>query len=201
MKITIPNIITSIRFIAIPFMAYYIYAGVEVDEKYNLVAFILFLSIWLTDVLDGYIARKYDQVTDFGKLFDPFVDKLFQFVAALMMAIVGKLPIWIPVVIAFKEIAIIFGGAILFRKYRMVVYAKWYGKLSTVLFVVAFCFLFFVDPGEFSKAVYVFVLPIGMSIFSYGKYFIDEVIPILNKKNKIGKNGPAPESGNEKPNG
>lgn len=184
MKITIPNIITTIRFFAIPVMAYYIYAGESVEAKFSIVAFIMFISIWATDVLDGYIARKFKQISDFGKLFDPFVDKLFQFVTALMMYIVGKIPLWIPLAIAFKEIAIVIGGALLLKKYKLVVYAKWYGKLATFLFVAAFCFLFFMpeDMAEFS--VYLFIPPLGFSVFAYLKYFFDNVIPVIYRKSK-----------------
>lgn len=184
MKITIPNIITSIRFVAIPFMAYYIYASVYNSEKYNLIAFILFLSIWATDVLDGYIARSFNQVSDFGKLFDPFVDKLFQFVTALMMTIVHKLPLWVPLIIFIKELFMIIGGTVLFKKYRLVVYSKWYGKLGTVLFVLAFCILFFIPKELISKSGYLFIVPIVVSFFAYIKYCFDNVIPVIYRKSK-----------------
>lgn len=184
MKITVPNIITSIRFLAIPFMAYFIYASAYISEEYNLVAFILFLSIWATDVLDGYIARNFNQVSDFGKLFDPFVDKLFQFVTALMMAIAGKIPYWVPIIIFIKELIMIVGGTVLFKKYRLVVYSKWYGKLATILFVMAFCVLFFIPKQYASQAGYLFVLPLAVSFYAYSKYFFDNVIPIIYHKSK-----------------
>ena len=184
MKITVPNIITTIRFFAIPVMAYYIYAGESFEPRYKVVAFVMFISIWATDVLDGYIAIKFNQISDFGKLFDPFVDKLFQFVTALMMFIVGKIPLWIPIAIAVKEIVMVIGGAVLLKKYKLVVYAKWYGKLATFLFVTAFCVLFFI-PQEMSRiSVYLFILPLGFSVFAYVKYFFDNVIPVIYHKSK-----------------
>jgi len=184
MKITVPNIITSIRFVAIPFMAYYIYASVNISDDYNIIAFILFISIWATDVLDGYIARNFNQVSDFGKLFDPFVDKLFQFVTALMMSIVHKLPFWVPVIILIKELLMIVGGTVLFKKYRLVVYSKWYGKLATVMFVLAFCILFFIPKQMISKSGYLFIIPIGISFFAYIKYGFDNVIPVIYRRSK-----------------
>ncbi|HBP37977.1 MAG TPA: CDP-diacylglycerol--glycerol-3-phosphate 3-phosphatidyltransferase, partial [Clostridiales bacterium] len=86
----VPNILTLIRLLAIPVLAYLIKAG----DAYNLVAFIVFLAIWLTDMLDGYVARRFNQMTEFGKLFDPLVDKLYQVTTALMMYLVGKLQLW-----------------------------------------------------------------------------------------------------------
>lgn len=182
MKLTVPNIITTIRLAAIPFMAYYIYASVNISEKYNLVAFILFLSIWATDVLDGYIARRFNQISDFGKLFDPFVDKLFHFATALTMAFVGKIPYWVPLLIFLKELFMIIGGTVLFKKYRLVVYSKWYGKLATILFVLAFSILFFLPPGYNSG--YLFILPLIISFYAYIKYGFDNVIPVLYHKSK-----------------
>ena len=184
MKITVPNIITTIRFFAIPVMAYYIYAGENFEARYNVIAFVMFISIWATDVLDGYIARRFNQISDFGKLFDPFVDKLFQFITALMMFVVGKIPLWIPVAIAVKEIVMVIGGAVLLKKYKLVVYAKWYGKLATFLFVIAFCVLFFIPKEMYKFSVYLFILPLGFSMFAYLKYSFDNVIPVIYHKSK-----------------
>jgi cardiolipin synthase len=184
MKITVPNIITSVRFAAIPFMAYYIYASVNINDRYNLPAFILFASIWATDVLDGYIARHFNQVSNFGKLFDPFVDKLFQFVTAVMMTVVHKLPIWVPIVIFCKELLMIVGGTVLLKKYKLVVYSKWYGKLSTVLFVLAFCVLFFIPSDLNHKSGFLFIIPLTISFIAYSKYCFDNVVPVIFKKSK-----------------
>ncbi len=184
MKITVPNIITSIRFAAIPVMAYYIYASVYISDDYNMIAFVLFISIWATDVLDGYIARNFNQISDFGKLFDPLVDKLFQFVTALMMALVQKLPYWVPIVIFVKELLMIIGGTVLFKKYRLVVYSKWYGKLATVLFVLAFCVLFFLPKDMVSQSGLLFIPALAISFFAYIKYSFDNVIPVIYRRSK-----------------
>jgi cardiolipin synthase (CMP-forming) len=184
MKITVPNIITSVRFAAIPVMAYTIYASVNVSERYALPAFILFVAIWATDILDGYIARHFNQISNFGKLFDPFVDKLFQFVTAVMMTVVHKLPIWVPAVIFCKELLMIIGGTVLLKKYKLVVYSKWYGKLATVLFVLAFCVLFFLPAECSSWSGYLFILPLSISFSAYFKYFFDNVVPVVFKKSK-----------------
>ncbi|MDD4326761.1 MAG: CDP-alcohol phosphatidyltransferase family protein [Eubacteriales bacterium] len=197
MKIGLPNIITSVRFAAIPVMAYFIYASAMIDSKYNVIAFVLFVLIWATDVLDGFIARKYDQVTNFGKLFDPFVDKLFQFVTALMMMIVGRLPLWVPCVIFVKELLMLIGGTLLLTKYKLVVYSKWYGKAATVLFVFAFCILFFIPQDSTHLTGYLFVLPLLMSLIAYGKYFADNVVPVVFRKSAGKPADPAKVSGVE----
>ena len=162
----VPNILTLIRFLAIPVLAYLIYAG----DAYNLGAFFLFACIWLTDMLDGYIARHYNQITEFGKLFDPLVDKLFQLTTAVMMAVVGKLPFWVPLVIFFKELLMIAGSALLLKKDKTVVFAQWYGKIGTVLFVAAFAVLFFLKENQQHVAELIFILPIAWSLYACFRY-------------------------------
>lgn len=161
-----PNILTLVRFLAIPVLAYLIYAG----DAYNLGAFFLFAAIWMTDMLDGYIARHYNQITEFGKLFDPLVDKLFQLTTAVMMFVVGKLPLWVPIVIFIKELLMVAGSALLLRKDRMVVFAQWYGKIGTVLFVLAFAVLFFLHTDQRQLAAVIFILPVGWSLYACFRY-------------------------------
>ncbi len=176
-ELTVPNILTMIRFLAIPVLAYLIDAG----DAYNTMAFILFLAIWVTDVLDGYIARRFNQATEFGKLFDPLVDKLFQLTTAVMMYVAGRLPLWVPLFILIKELLMIIGSALLFRKTKLVVYAKWYGKVSTVLFVAAFASLFFLPRDQTQLASYIFIIPVAWSLYAYVRYG-KCILPLIKKK-------------------
>lgn len=175
---TIPNILTLIRFLAIPVLAYLIYKG----DTYNTVAFVLFVAIWLTDMLDGYIARHYHQITEFGKLFDPLVDKVFQLTTAVMLALVGKLPLWVPVFIFLKELLMVVGSWILLKKKELVVYAKWYGKMATILFVAAFAFLFFLPRDEAALAGYIFIPPVVCSLYAYLRYGLDALLPAMKER-------------------
>ncbi len=164
--LTIPNVLTLIRLLAIPLLARLIYVG----KPYDRIAFLLFLGIWLTDLLDGWIARRFDQVTEFGKLFDPFVDKVFQLTTAIMMTLVGKLPLWVSLVIATKELIMILGGAVMLKRFEVVVFAHWYGKLATVLFVVAFGSLFFLPDSLNYLTHYIFIPPVVCSLYAYTRY-------------------------------
>lgn len=145
---TIPNILTTIRLLAIPFMAVFIHVSGSPGEEgrfYSILAFCFFVGIWLTDAADGFIARHFNQISDFGKIYDPLVDKLFQFTTALMMFLIGRIPLWVVIFIIVKEVVMIVGGAYLMRKQKIVVHSRWYGKLSTVLFVIALALVFFVQ--------------------------------------------------------
>ena len=166
---TVPNLLTFIRLLAIPVLARMIYVG----QPHDLLAFLLFLGIWLTDMLDGYIARRFNQISEFGKLFDPLVDKLFQLTTAIMMFIVGRLPLWVPLVMVSKELVMVLGSLIMLKRFDTVVPARWYGKLATVLFVLAFSALFFLPQDKFWLSHLIFIPPVSVSLFAYICYGVN----------------------------
>lgn len=126
----IPNILTLIRFILIAPIVYFI-----ASEKFVLALIFLILS-GFTDVLDGAIARKFNVISDFGKLMDPFADKATQVAILVTLSIKGFIPFWILAIVVIKEFAMISGASFLYGK-ELVVSSKWYGKLATVLFYLA----------------------------------------------------------------
>ena len=126
----VPNILTIIRFFLIPLIIIF-------ALKNNYVATIVLLSIsGITDILDGYIAKKFNFITDFGKLMDPLADKATQVTLLTVLTIQRIIPIWIIVIVLLKEFFMIAGASFLYGK-ELVVSSKWYGKLSTVLFYIA----------------------------------------------------------------
>ncbi|NLT11491.1 MAG: hypothetical protein GXY06_03650 [Clostridiaceae bacterium] len=181
---TIPNILTTIRLLAIPIMAVFIFSmkqGHERAEVNAMVAFAFFAAIWLTDMADGYIARRFDMVSEFGKIYDPFVDKLFQFTTAFMMLLIGRIPLWVVVFILVKEIIMILGGAFVLQQMKLVVKAKWYGKASTVLFVIALASLFFLNKDTQYYAHFIFIPPVLMATYSTIRYAMNAI----NKFNEM----------------
>ena len=106
----VPNILTVIRFIFIP--------SIVISLIYDnyLLALILFTLSSLTDVLDGKIARKYNAISDFGKLMDPLADKLTQLSVLLTLSIKNVIPIWIVVILVLKETVMIAGASFLYGK-------------------------------------------------------------------------------------
>ena len=142
-ELTVPNVLTLLRLLAIPWLCRLIWQWPE----NRLQAFILFLAIWLTDMLDGFIARRFNQMSAFGKLFDPLVDKLFQLATAVTMFLIGRIPLWVPLFLFVREALMVLGSVFLLKRADKVVYSSLIGKASTFLFVVAFAALFWV-PNE-----------------------------------------------------
>ncbi len=132
----VPNILTIIRFLLIPVLIFFAFQN-------NYIATIIILTIsGLTDILDGYIARKFNFISDFGKLMDPLADKATQVALLVTLTIQRIIPIWIIIIVIIKEFLMISGASFLYGK-ELVVSSKWYGKLATVLFYIAIvCSLF-----------------------------------------------------------
>ena len=126
----VPNTLTVVRFLLIPFILLYIFTG-----NYIL-AFIFFTISGITDIADGFIARKFNLISTFGKLMDPLADKLTQISTLTSLVLTNIIPLWILIIVLLKEFFMIVGASFLYGK-DVVVYSKWYGKLATVLFYVA----------------------------------------------------------------
>ncbi len=174
----IPNILTVARFFLIPIVIYFI-----LKEQYIL-AFVFLVISGLTDVLDGFIARKFNFITNFGKLIDPLADKTTQIAVLLTLAFKDIIPFWIIIVVVIKEAAMIAGASFLYGK-ELVVSSRWFGKLATVLFYVAIAASFIihywnniaVNP-ENSVAflpqfdIWIYYLALATTIFSLVMYYI-----------------------------
>lgn len=169
-KENIPNILTIIRFILIPF----IFTSV-VNNDY-LAALIIFTISAITDILDGYIARKYNYITDLGKLIDPLADKLTQVSLLLSLSILKILPWWIFAIVFIKECVMVISASLLYKRKDVVVYSKWYGKLATVLFYLAIVVSLIVNQFHvkmpFRIDLYLYYLAILATIFSLIMYSI-----------------------------
>ena len=165
----VPNALTILRFLFIPFIVLNIFM-----EEYIL-AFIFFTISGLTDIADGFIARKFNYISTFGKLMDPLADKLTQISALASLCITDIVPIWILVIVLFKEFFMISGASFLYGK-DVVVYSKWYGKLATVLFYLAIVCSLLINQFHFNISfridLYLYYLAILATIFSLVMYAI-----------------------------
>lgn len=126
----IPNMLTILRFLIIPLIIISIFQGDYIS------GIILFTISGITDILDGFIARKFNLISNFGKLMDPLADKLTQISVLTSLVLVHIIPTWILVIVILKELIMVMGASFLYGK-NVVVYSKWYGKLATVLFYLA----------------------------------------------------------------
>lgn len=105
---TLPNIITIGRVLLIPVVAFLL-----LDHDYTL-AFAVFVVAAVGDWVDGFIARRFNQMSQLGAVLDPVADKMTMMIVAILMAAQGLLPIWLAVVIVMRD-AVIVAGAVAYR--------------------------------------------------------------------------------------
>ena len=173
----IPNALTIVRFILIPFIVLAI-----VNENY-INAFILLTVSGITDVLDGFIARKFNFITNFGKLVDPLADKATQVAILVTLSLKGIIPNWILMLVFIKEFLMVAGASFLYGK-ELVVSSRWFGKVSTVLFYLAIVSSFIikywnevvVNPESTTSPlpqfdIYIYYLALASTLFSLGMYY------------------------------
>lgn len=127
---TIPNFMSLFRLALVPFILWIYLRG-----EYGISAALVLLSA-LTDVFDGIIARKFGMVSDLGKVLDPFCDKVTHI--ALLICLLSRYRfVWVVIgLFVVKELVVAGLGALSVKRGRAVAGAKWYGKLSTVVFEV-----------------------------------------------------------------
>lgn len=140
-NLNVPNVLTLIRLLLVPVYIALFACG----QKYA--ALIVFLVASFTDLLDGRIARKYNLITDFGKLMDPFADKVMVLTAMFSMAIGnGAIPPVIPwaavVILLLKELVMIVGGMVML-KHGIVVYSSMIGKVAHCVFIASLVATYF----------------------------------------------------------
>lgn len=139
----IPNMLSVIRLLMIPlFVCVYF---TEAPPK--IWSLIVFLSAELTDVVDGYLARRYGWITESGKILDPMADKLMQAAAMVSLSIENHFFIWIAVIFFLKEMTMVTGALVLAKKISTVTPSSWFGKMATVIFA-AITMVFIIYPDN-----------------------------------------------------
>ena len=128
--VNIPNCLTLIRIALLPVVVWRFRKGDSMG------ALIVYLLAMLTDAVDGFIARRYNQVTALGKLLDPLADKLSLVTLIALFVADGRIPLWLMGIILLKEVAMVVGGAVALKR-GIVVYALPIGKITTVAFITS----------------------------------------------------------------
>ena len=145
--LTVPNLLSALRILLIPvFMWSYL-------RRENITATVVLLAAsGLTDMLDGFIARRFHMVSEFGKALDPLADKLTQL--AMLCCLVLRFPrlLWLIIVLCVKECFVASTQLLVFHRTDMVLGAEWHGKLTTLLlYAVMLLHLLWLDlPDQLS---------------------------------------------------
>ena len=172
----LPNLLSAFRLVLVPLFARVYFLP---DPNAHTWAALIYALAFLTDILDGWIARHFNMVTRLGRMLDPLADKLMTLTVIVCVALDGVIPLWAIAVFLCKELAMVLGGAILVRRVGDVITANWWGKISTgVFFVVLALLVLFPIPRPWSTAM--ITLALATAIAAFLRYGVD-FLKILRK--------------------
>ena len=178
--LTIPNFICLMRILLItPFVVFFL------DGEYFIAASVIILS-GLSDCIDGFIARKFNQESELGKILDPLADKLTLLAVGICLVVIE--PYFLPIVfiLVSKDVLMLIGSTKVVKKGILVPKSKWYGKLGTVMFYVTVTFIVFVEMLDSAEnpiismskqtgmiiSMVMLVLTAAVMIFALVKYYL-----------------------------
>ena len=169
----LPNKLTLLRVIMIPFFLVCLYMQ---TQPTRIAALVLFCAASLTDALDGHIARKYNLVTNFGKFMDPLADKLLVCSAMIALTAVDSavvLPSWVVIIIIAREFMIT-GFRTLAAEQNVVIAAGLWGKLKTIFqMIMIIVLLLNIDNAFFNMLSWVLIgISLVLTIISAGDYLL-----------------------------
>jgi len=160
---TLASKITIVRVIMVPVFMFLMLSGLQIP------AFVVFVLASVTDFVDGYIARKYNQVSDFGKFMDPLADKLLVISCMVIFCEWGRFPSWALMLVLAREFGVT-GLRLVAVESGRVIAAAWSGKIKTVATMIALCVMmvFAIEILDFI-AIAVIVLT---TVVSGTEYFV-----------------------------
>lgn len=164
-NLNLPNILSIIRILMVGVLILFF------KLEMHVAAFLTYVTASATDVLDGYIARKYDLITHLGKLLDPLADKMMLVTVLACMHFAGVLPLWILIVIVVKELVQIIGGFFMYHKRDTVVQSNIFGKLTTIFFAFSVVLLFWHEyVAPYDK--YALIFTVVFAVYALVQYMV-----------------------------
>lgn len=161
---TVPNMLTFSRLVILPVILYFIALDTTMSTW---IAFVLLLVISGTDLLDGYMARRLHEKSNFGRMIDPVIDKICLDAIIITLAFTSELPIWYMIFLVLRDLFLIVGGMFLIFNKQIIMESNWPGKLSfasNVLVIITY--LFAIEPLKFI-AIMVATAVVSISTINY----------------------------------
>lgn len=174
---TIPNIISFFRLLLIPLI---VYSYIFLDN--NILAIMLIILSGLTDIIDGKIARKFNMVSDLGKILDPVADKLTQIAVIACLIFKYKIMLLVVVILIIKEIALAITGLLTISSAKKVDSAVWHGKFCTVIIYTTMFVLLLVPDLPYLLVKTLAFICIAIMVISSSLYLRDRYHIIKNAK-------------------
>ena len=181
----IPNILCVIRILLVFVFVYLAFS----DMLYA--ALIVFFAAGATDVVDGFLARRNNWITDLGKILDPLADKLMQCTVLIVLYCLDIIPIWFVIPFFLKEGITLLMGVLVIKKRKMVVVSKWYGKAAVCVFYLTIAVsVIFEDYLATHPIIYVLIFMPAI-FFAIGAFagYLKHYSSLKNPDSELSKSG------------
>ena len=187
--LNLPNLLSLLRMILVPFFVWSVLAMDMHTLLGRVVPAAIFAVTAFTDFLDGYIARRYHLVTNFGKFLDPLADKFMVFAALFVMVYrytyLSSVFVWVTVVIIFRELAVTSLRLVAAGQAGKVIAAAWSGKLKTVSQIIGILVII-LEPlwaGAYGNVMYASYAMMALMTFTTlwsGFDYLRAYLPVLD---------------------
>ncbi len=174
----VPNTLSLLRLAMVPVFAALFFQPFP-EARYW--AALVYALAFLTDIADGYIARRFNQITRLGRILDPLADKLMTFTVIICITTAGSIPVWAVVVFFLKEAAMGLGAMSLLHKIDDVMPSNWLGKVSTGVFFVVCAALVLFPSIPHSWATGMISAALLLTVFSF-LYYLWLYVSVVGKK-------------------
>ena len=168
----IPNILSCLRLCMVPLFVVLFFN----EAIHRAIPVTVFVVAGVTDVIDGYLARRNGWVTRMGKIIDPVADKAMQLAVLISLVVADSFKWWMILPFVIKELATIIGGAIIIRNRNFVTISRFYGKAAVVMFYVT-CGLNILMPRfRLEQPVWFWItlaLTVFLAVFAISWYAVD----------------------------
>lgn len=165
--LNLPNFLTLLRILLVPVLVAALLAADE--SPGDLLAAAVFAVASFTDAIDGWLARRHESITNFGKLMDPVADKLLIIAALLSLVALDRVAAWVAMVIIAREFTVTV-ARLAARAEGVVIPANWWGKVKTAVQVLTIFLLILVDPAPLWLDGLVYAM-VAVTVISGVDYF------------------------------
>lgn len=162
----LPNVLTVARILLVPIM---VVALLQKTTTGDVVAAFVFWLASVTDFVDGWLARRSELVSDFGKLADPIADKLLVLAALVTLVGLDRVAAWVAIVVVGRELLVTLTRMVA-AQHGEVIAAAWLGKVKTVVQLLVIFLLILVDPAPLWLDLLVYAM-VAITLYSGADYF------------------------------
>ena len=174
----LPNTLTIVRLVLVPVFAA---AYFLLPEQYLYLPAVILLLSGLTDMLDGYLARRFHKITPLGQFLDPLADKLTMFTVIICLAVSHPAILMLFLIFVGKELLLAIIGLVLLKSWRNSIPAKWYGKVTTILLYLLLTAALIFPQMSGTLLFYLALIPVVFIILSFIFYLKE----IINRKDAL----------------